>query len=320
MSLIKKRLMFLLLLVLCSTTVSHGQDSVVYESVFGDSSSVWYIFSMTEGNLDGGTDVRMTLAKDTVTIDGVTYNILRHIPELSYFEIPVYNNEPIFLRENSNHSKLYCWPNMPYMTHLEHEILIMDLDIECGDTLDTRGWSELYRSYFDTIIPKVIIDSIYYSNNRKTLRTNLYHYSRDGRIDTLFFIEGVGPSFGPYYPMQKNLESLTCCYKDDTAIYHGKDFYFGLNCRYGWCSSIEESANSKDYIIYPNPTHGFLCIQCPTLSNYRVAIINVCGRLIYTKEFQGDSLNINIDDYQSGIYYITLMNSEKAKTMKIFKR
>lgn len=314
----KKAIVFITI-ALCWTITSYGQDTVSFQSVFGDSSSVWYIFSTTEGNWAGGTDVRRGLAGDTENVDGTTYNVLRHDRRESYYTIPVYNNDPQLLREDSSHAKLYFRMN-DIDFHIT-EILVMDLGLEKGDTLDTHGWSELIYSGLETTIPTIRIDSVYYVDNRKILRTNHYHESYPNRKDTLFFIEGVGPSFGPYYPLQKDLKSLTCYYKDDSMVYHGRDYreYDEDGCIDGWCSGIENREDNIQYKIFPNPTCNVIDIRFLANTVRKLIIRDSFGNLIIDKEPHGDSLKVNLNGYPDGIYYVTIIDSTGMNTIKVVK-
>ena len=308
-----KKMSILLLLCALSTTVAiHAQDSVVYESVFGDSCSVWYIFAETSDHLDAGTNVRQVHDGDTATIDGVNYKCLRNTPYQVANILPLYDNQLLFLRENDNHSKLY------FKGYSMPEVLVMDLEMNEGDTLNTHGWSELIQyGFMDETTPQIKIDSIFYNGGRKVLRTNLYRWSWGAGEDTLFFIEGIGPSFGPCYPRQ-TINSLSCFFKDGLSIYHGKVYDQRGGCDSGWFSSIEE--RYEDFCkIYPNPTHNVLNIFLSQCTNCNITVRTSSGKLIYDKEAAGSVTTFDIGDCPSGIYLVTIINGEKPFTMKVIK-
>lgn len=300
--------------------LAHSVIGQTYQSVFGDSCSSWYIFTTTDDNLAGGTDVRHASAGDTVIVDGKTYFFLRHSNEESHYELPVYNNEPQLLREDENHSKLFFKENHPGIS--APEILIMDLNLKTGDTLDTRGWSELVFSGLTASIPRITIDSCYHVDGRKILRTDYSNTYYGERKDTLFFIEGVGPSFGPYYPRQNYLNSLSCYYKDNVCLYHGKDYYIHHNnCVYGWPADITEFEDDGiNCTIYPNPTSDQCSLRVPDGYSYTIEIRNALGKTIILDKFDGCNYAINLDNYPTGIYFVIVKNSFGFSCKKIIKK
>ena len=308
----------IILLMFITIVLTHSVNGQYYQSVFGDSCSKWYVFSVTDDNHAGGTEVREAISGDTVNVDGITYYYLRHNNEESYYEIPVYNNEPQLLRENSNHSKLFFKENHPGIS--APEILIMDLNLVIGDTLDTHGWSGLFFSGLSTTIPRIKIDSCYISEGRKILRTDfsLVHFT--GRKDTLFFIEGVGPSFGPYYPRQTHLNSLSCFYKDGVCLFHGKDYYLNQDCIHGWPADITECMEgSNKCTIFPNPTFDKCSVYVSEGCDNIIEVRDIAGKRILSDKFFGNHYYMNIGNYPIGTYYIIVKNSTGINCTKLLK-
>ena len=179
-----------LLFLMASSLASRGQDTIQprYQSVFGDSCATWYLFFHDWTNYDEevvGTETRQAIVGDTIIINGTTYTVLRHMPNLSYGILSdLYDDGPVYVRESPDHSKLYFKEQRnDYPDTISHDVLIMDLDLNIGDTLDTHSWSELI--YDIQYLPKIYIDTIYHSNGRKILRTN-YH-------SLIFIIDNTNP-------------------------------------------------------------------------------------------------------------------------------
>lgn len=297
-----------------SVTTVHCQSSPVYESVFGDSCSVWYIFSESTDHLYAGTNVRQVLDGDTQIIDGTYYMVLRNASYQSSNILPLYFDEPQYIRESDNHSKLYFKENFPGRSF--PEILVMDLNLSIGDTLDTRGWEELMDFDLDAAVPKIRVDSVFWIDHRKVLRTDFYHNSWMGK-DTLCFIEGIGPTFGLLYPMHR-INKLSCLFKDDRVIYHWKN-YSEVGCNYGWLSEINEQEKPSPFIIYPNPTHNDLYIQFPTATEYHLTLRTQSGALLYEKKVDDNHTTLNIADYPNGVYFVTFFYGHNATTLKVIK-
>lgn len=310
-----KRLLFAFALLVSATCV--GQDSIVYKSVFGDSSTMWNIYSWHSAG--GGTNTKKCLSDDTIVIDGLNYNILRHVWEESWWELEAFGGAPLLLRESEDHSKLffrsYCGESGSVVGP---EILIMDLGLEVGDTLDTHGWSELDCDV-EGGVPSIRIDSIFYKNNKKILQTNLYQSGSHYITDTLFFIEGVGPSFGPYYPRHTFPVELNCHFKDDSAEYHGINYYIVNSCRLGEHVGADTPDSDKSISIYPNPTNGAFNIQSSSSSAYKFVVRDSYGRILMNGYDIEGTRKVDIGNVPPGVYYVTICTLGFSKTIKLVK-
>ena len=321
-----------LLALLCGSWMSHAQDTVQprYQSVFGDSNTVWfnyYEYIDVEGI---GTDARQSLPNDTISIDGNVYNVLRTIGNMSRgyhpYTHPYSFNETLeYLRESEDHSKLYFKGS--FVDLVFPEVLIMDLDLNVGDTLDTHDWSEIYKEYsYDTRTnPIITIDTIYYRDGKKILRTNYRKMTDRNGWDTLLFIEGVGPSFGPYYAGYEDRMSLICYYRDGEHLYrgitYGTDSAYTLNpCIRVYRYCIIKQSEDLAATIYPNPVHDAFEIALPAAATYNVAITTLTGCVLQTETVTGDKLHVDIQHYPNGVYLLSVVDHNKNKaTMKIVK-
>ncbi len=83
--------------------------------------------------------------------------------------------------------------------------------------------------------------------------------------------------------------------------------------------------NSTDNIsinIYPNPNNGEFTLSANFNSaiDFTVEMINIDGKTIYTKKFNGIKTlneNIDVDSYAKGIYYIRISNKSFVKQEKV---
>ena len=326
---------FILLLLTLGSLASRGQDTIQprYQSVFGDSCATWYLFFHDWTNYDEedvGTETRQAIVGDTINVDGTTYNLLRYMPNLSGSREPYLyeDEESLYIRESPDHSKLYFKEHLDLFPEMTFpEVLIMDLDLNVGDTLNTQGWSQLVVQWEHPRPRSLIIDSIYYHNGRKVLRTNYVHNpDYVNNTEPLLFIEGIGPTWGPFYIGFGFRVSLTCYYKDGEPQYHGPEYNqnretpcITRNTTF-WGIPKEPYKNSS-YDIYPNPTQGVFEIEFPMVSSYRIVISTIAGCIIKDESVCGNRMQINaLQNYPSGMYFITIINSSTLKqTIKIIK-
>lgn len=326
-----KKHVFLSVFVVLSMAVSAQGDTVGYRSIFGDSNSIWNVYMEFDGIL-GGTEVRQAVVGDTLDVEGKTYNVIRC---LTHAGIGCsYDGLPQYLRESEDHSKLYF---KEYYDNIEvdeydtpfpdsiPEILIMDLNLTVGDTLETANWIELFY-YKPETVQYIKIDSVYYMDGHKVLQTNCIRQGRYDKKDTLLFIEGIGPTFGPLYPGRNIYISLLCYHRDDTMLYHhdgAKDPYDIDDCLYSFHSDtwgITGEAEGLDYFrIYPNPVQSRFSIVFQKTSTFTIAVTSSNGLLISKKECCAKSCEMDTKGWPSGVYYVTVRDRSHSLTEKIIK-
>ena len=295
----------LLLAALLSAVVCRGQDTAVYQSFFGDSSTGWYVLITDYSYINGSTNYWQSLASDTAEIEGVTYNVLR-VECFDFGGQDDSEGEPQYLRESADHSKLYLRANVHHQQY--PEILLMDLNMEVGDTLATRD-------------RKITVDSVFSRDGRKVLRTDLHIQKSWNHTDTLYFIEGMGPSFGPFYPYLYEYQTLTCFYKDDSLQYHRYRFYSDSSeCILAWIGDGIKGLDGVESRVFPNPTRDVVNIQLGRNTSGTVVVTTSTGMSILAKTFTGESATVSLKDHPCGIYYLTVIADGYLQTTKIIKQ
>ncbi|MBO7227016.1 MAG: hypothetical protein J6V33_05490, partial [Bacteroidales bacterium] len=193
-----KKLVLVIAFIFATGTIK-AQDSVVYKSVLGDSITEWYNLIAYSG-VWADTRSYTVITGDTAMMGDTIYHVYECNEYFgscyNFIEIPYnINNYTKYIRESEDRSKLYF-----RTSESNNEMLIMDLNLEVGDTVDTKTWKWDGINYTNS---KIIVDSVYYYDGRKHIRTNCYiAFSYDYRFtyyDTLQFVEGVGPTFGIMY-------------------------------------------------------------------------------------------------------------------------
>jgi photosystem II stability/assembly factor-like uncharacterized protein len=83
-------------------------------------------------------------------------------------------------------------------------------------------------------------------------------------------------------------------------------------------NSIEEN-NSGKVRIYPNPADEILTIETNTPGQHSVEISSINGLLLYSKDMEGTTRQIDLSSFQKGIYIITISSEDFVTSRKIIK-
>jgi hypothetical protein len=82
--------------------------------------------------------------------------------------------------------------------------------------------------------------------------------------------------------------------------------------------SVEENTMAWTR-VYPNPTYILLTIETVTSGPYTIKITSLNGHLIYSKEMEGTTHQIDLSSFQKGVYIITIRSKDFTTTRKIIK-
>ena len=83
---------------------------------------------------------------------------------------------------------------------------------------------------------------------------------------------------------------------------------------------------NSDFNIYPNPTNNLLNVVAKGLSsnNYKMILTNTVGQTLYERGFkvEGNSIETQIDlkEFSSGIYFLSISSDKYKQTFKVQKQ
>lgn len=323
-----KRILLIIAFIFAIGT-SKAQDSVVYKSVLGDSITEWYNLIAYSG-VWAETGRYTVITGDTAMMGDTIYHVYECNEDFgtcyNFIYIPDkpdnINNYTKYIRESEDRSKLYF-----RTSESNNEMLIMDLNLEVGDTVDTETWKWDGINYTDS---KIIVDSVYYYDGRKHIRTNCYiSFSYDYRFtyyDTLQFVEGVGPTFGIMYVPCLMLPrhewfmlSLTCYYRNNILEYdrvsNSHPYY---DCNIFWSIGINE-ADDINVALFPNPTKDKLFITDLATEEHYIKIISQMGIVVKSIIAYAREIEIDLKELPSGVYNVVIVNSNGSTSKKIIK-
>ena len=308
-------------------TLASVQAQEVYRSVFVDGLTEWnyiYFEGLNEPSNIGATIYSMNT--NTRIWDGqsyhlceifVNYNTIYVYDSIDYsMRLPLGTN--YWMRESEDHSQLYriLEENAP-------EELVMDLNWGVGDTIS------LWDSWLGQTQSPVVIDSIYFKDGRKHLRTTHYltflprmDFNNSYFYDTLVFIEGIGPSIGtmPFEHGDRWVPLLTCYYENlDIAYFlRPNDPRITLCTAYppGRVNHAEQSIGKIR--IAPNPTYGDFRIDGLSPGRHRAEIWNLTGQLLGKYLIDASHATVSFP-LNEGVYILRVAGYKEA-LFQVIKR
>lgn len=86
-----------------------------------------------------------------------------------------------------------------------------------------------------------------------------------------------------------------------------------------YISGIED-VSAINISAYPNPVNDKLTIQTEIEGEYSLGVYDLTGKLIYLKKCNSKIANVDLSDYRSGIYIISISTGNERVTKKILKK
>jgi hypothetical protein len=71
--------------------------------------------------------------------------------------------------------------------------------------------------------------------------------------------------------------------------------------------------------MYPNPANSILTIETQQSGSCTIEITSITGQLIYKKEVEGASIQLDISSLHQGVYFITIRSRNSVRTGKLQK-
>ncbi len=87
----------------------------------------------------------------------------------------------------------------------------------------------------------------------------------------------------------------------------------------GILTSTIEIFKSDQIKIYPNPTDDFITIEYPNSKRFTLTIYNTFGGIVLQKNYKEEILEIDLGNYNPGVYLMKIETDEKIVTRKIIK-
>ncbi len=217
-----------------------------------------------------------------------------------------------FARETEDKSQVYC------LDEENNEHLVYDMNLNVGDTFAFPVTIDLWAAGAWWILwdSTMVVDSIAYIANRKVIYFNYYlvygPYSHQFR-----FIEGIGSTFGIYYPNKGWKQDISYKYNILYKSFSKDNLTYEFGIIYSGANEIEKEPKVT---IFPNP-----CSHYIEISGFNdnekpgYAIIDLYGKTIEKGRVSTNKLNVSF--LPPGVYLLQIESSEKnSKSIKFMKQ
>lgn len=301
----KKTLLLFCANFLVAQVWAQDTAAMIYKSVLEEGMSSWNVCYLNSGGYE--TQKVDISRNDTITMEGVMYYQPRYYWARQHF----------YMRESEDHSRLYCrWEDRLDLP----ESMVMDLNLEVGDTVDTRSW--LWANEW----PPITVQRVYYENGLKCISTNWVSVSTYGDItDTLIFMEGIGPTvffpflafhYRPYYASSgMNELMVVLCYDGDGDSEPEFVHFPTIGCELFGTIGVDQHEESG-MAVFPNPVTDRVFISNMPTGTHRVEIINAQGSAVLSTEMESPTAELNLSGFARGVY---MMKIDDNKIFKIIK-
>ena len=84
---------------------------------------------------------------------------------------------------------------------------------------------------------------------------------------------------------------------------------------------VEEQEKLKTLNVYPNPSNGLIHVNLSDMENEsRIMIYNSIGAIIHNETVNTSDFTFDLTAYETGLYFITVQNSNQSYTAKVIRK
>ena len=225
----------------------------------------------------------------------------------------------MYLREDTLTGRIFR-----YYPYSDTEVVTCDMSLQAGDTfyfpsVPNTWYEELSGQGF------VVVDSVTYNNGRKVIwfppvDVDGSFFSTWHRSYPLCFIEGVGPTYGPFGRVVESFEEwlglLLCVHHKDSLIYMTDPV---LGCEQ-YVTSVPEYPDVS-MKLYPNPARNTLHVEFEGTDNPQgtLTVTDITGVVVLTRECNAPLTQLDVSNLTSGLYVVSFRNGNGVVVRKFVK-
>lgn len=295
----------LLLMVLCYSLFIYGGNE--YHK-FAGKDAIWNILTTGKMSYPYEWQTTYTLG-DSIQLNDYKYIEVKRIAN-------GYNPTIGGLREDTLTKKVY------YYDYYQ-EVILYDFTLNIGDTIYYgRQYGNPESVYYK------VVDSIGSINLNDGMRKIWYLTTSMYNMKDIW-IEGIGSVFryGLLNPLQPDIPTDASstyfgCFKYGNVFYFNRQATNSEDCPCSqWLVSVPDVTSVSDEIkLYPIPTKDKLNINLGNTTYDNLEIYTCNSKLIEkTKINSGKTIELNLDNFERGIYFIKFSGKDNISLKKIVK-
>ncbi|MBR6131387.1 MAG: T9SS type A sorting domain-containing protein [Bacteroidales bacterium] len=233
------------------------------------------------------------------------------------FQTPIGYN--MYVREDTSTGRIFR-----YYPASDIEVMTCDMSLQEGDTFYFPFSPDFWYYEFEEN-GSVVVDSVTYSNGRKVIWFPTVSDGSFFGLDMnssypLCFIEGVGPTYGPFGYVQVSLENwlglLLCVHHNDSLVYMADPV---LGCEQYLVSVPEYPDVSMK--LYPNPAGNTLHVEFEGADDPQgtLSVTDITGVAVLTRECHEPVTQLDVSNLTPGLYVVSFRNEKGVVVRKFVK-
>jgi hypothetical protein len=84
-------------------------------------------------------------------------------------------------------------------------------------------------------------------------------------------------------------------------------------------SNLAEKNSNNNFSVYPNPATSFLNIVSENINPAKVSVFDLTGKKVFSSKTHDNYSRLDISSLPSGIYFLNIINSSEAATVRFIK-
>lgn len=253
------------------------------------------------------------------SIFGNTYNVFG------------FGADDLYVREDTSTGMIFR-----YYPELDTEVVECDMSLMPGDTFWMPDFLDKFPEgvwlpdeyYYTEMSDKfTVVDSVSIVDGRKVIYLRPFNESLffsslyfPEFVPSLKFIEGIGPTYGPFGKIRFSLEPplglLLCVHYGDSLVYMNNPV---LGC-YQSGGDVPEYPESVMQ-LYPNPASRMLNVEFEGVENPQgvFTISDIAGIVVLSQECNSTVTQLDVSRLKSGIYVVGFRNGKGYIVKKFVK-
>lgn len=315
------------------------QDSLEWEGVYFNNLKVYKANTDTIFTFDIASEPINTVIRESsswmayLSNDKLVFNLDSTFSEHAYGEYNYFSMQYDNIKINNlNDSLEWSVAGEIYIPYLKEHYY--EIDIPCKN--DTILLAETDTACLFQIFPLsvlefyefgiIIDDSLYLGeidHENKEVKIAISPFEDRLYFKPFFRIAGNGFNFHFASSVSEVSEYYTYFVDIDRTYVLQVVSYDGTKLRYEFTFEVKETTtrnllSNTTIQVYPNPANDFIKVSGVEIGN-QLSILDINGRSLYMKKAVNETELINVEEIETGVYFLKIENSENTVIKKVIK-